>query len=178
MLCTHWGLVCRDLPEAVCRLVVDQPELALAVEGDEEGDVVGLAVLPRGGDAQVPQHPGHREVEAGVPYEEEGPVDCASHQSQEALADSGSCCMGHLGEDTSECDASLVQHLCAQQRTWMAMAAVSEPLGVAPIPGGRRAMNLPSRLTMWPTSRQGPWPRLPDQLSALRWGSSELDRVR
>lgn len=167
----------------MCRLVVDQPELALAVEGDKEGDVVGLAVLPGGGDAPVPQDPGHREVEAGVADEQEGPVDCASHQSQEALADSGSCCMGHLEEDTSECDASPDQYqyhytvhcsLC----TWMAMAAVSEPLGVAPIPGGRKAMNLPSRLTMWPTSRQGPWPRAPDQLSALRCGSSVLDRVR
>ena len=110
MLCTHWSLVCRDLPGAVCRLVIDQPELALAVEGDEEGDVVGLAVLPKGGDAPVPQHPGHGEVEAGVADEEEGPVDCASHQSQAALAHSGSNCMGHLGEDTFECDASPDQY--------------------------------------------------------------------
>ena len=78
---------------------------------------------------------------------------------------------------TTHC-SRLCTLLCTQQCTCMAMAAVSEPLGVAPIPGGRRAMNLPSRLTMWPTSRQGPWPRLPDQLSALRWGSSVLDRVR
>ena len=96
MLCTHWGLVCWDLPEAVCRLVVDQPKLALAVERDQEGDVMGLAVFPGGGDAPVPQDPGHGEVEARVTDEEEGPVDCAPHQSQEALPDSGSCCMRHL----------------------------------------------------------------------------------
>ena len=90
-------------------LVVNQAKLALAVEGDHEGDVMGLAVFPGGGDAPVPQDPGHGEVEARVTDEEESPVDCAPHQSQEALPDSGSCCMRHLGEDTSECDARVIQ---------------------------------------------------------------------
>ena len=90
-------------------LVVNQAKLALAVEGDKEGDVIRLAVLPGGGDAPVPQDPGHGEVEAGVADEQEGPVHRAPHQSQEALSHCGSCCMGHLGEDTSECDARVIQ---------------------------------------------------------------------
>ena len=113
MLCTHWGLVCRDLPETVCPLVVDQPKLALGVEGDEEGDIMGPAVFPGGGDAQVRQHPGHGEVKAGVPDEEEGPVDSAPHQSEEPLPDSGSCSVGHLTEGSFVLCAKFRQtHFC------------------------------------------------------------------
>ena len=70
----------------------------LGIEGYEEGDVVGAAVFPGGGDAQVCQHPGHGEVKAGVPNEQEGPVDSTPHQPQKALPDSGSRSVGHLTE--------------------------------------------------------------------------------
>ena len=98
VICTHCGLVGRNLAQTVSPLVVLQPELTLAVEGHKEGDVMGLTVFPGGGYSPVPQDPGHGEVKARVADEEEGPVGRAPHQSEEALANCCPLSMGHLRE--------------------------------------------------------------------------------
>jgi hypothetical protein len=82
---THWSVLSWHFGEQVKRGVVDQAHVALAVERDQEGDVVLVAVLPGGEQPLRPQVGRHGEVEAGVANEEVALGGGAVHQPEEPL---------------------------------------------------------------------------------------------
>jgi hypothetical protein len=65
--------------------VVAQSLLTPVVEGSEEQDIVGLAVLPRGDDPQPPHVLRERKIESSISNQEIASRTGASHQLQKPL---------------------------------------------------------------------------------------------